>query len=56
MITQLQFSMIVWYMHDKYPNMSYRNIVSKIKKVRTISINQTFADKLEQRIDSLVKK
>ena len=44
-------SMMVMCLHDKYPDMSYRDIVAKIKKVRSISINQTFADKLERFVD-----
>jgi protein-tyrosine phosphatase len=39
-------SLIIYWMHTKYPEMSYEDVVNKIKTVRTISPNQTFADKL----------
>jgi len=39
-------SLIIYWMHTKYPDLSYEDVVNKIKTVRTISPNQTFADKL----------
>lgn len=37
-------TIIVLYLHHKYPDMTYYDVVTKIKQVRTISINKTFED------------
>jgi len=46
-------SMIALYLHHKYPELSYEEIINdRIKKVRSISINQTFADAIREKIDN----
>ena len=42
-------SMITLYLHDKYPDLTYEEIIGKIKKVRSISINKTFEDAIRSR-------
>jgi hypothetical protein len=45
-------SMIALYLHHKYPELSYEDIINyRIKKVRSISINQTFADAIRIKIN-----
>lgn len=44
-------SMIALYLHSKYPELSYEEIINKrIKKFRSISINQTFSDAIRRKI------
>jgi hypothetical protein len=44
-------SMVALYLHHKYPKLTYEEIIKEIKKVRSISINQTFADAIKYKID-----
>ncbi len=41
-------SMIMMWLHSRYLNLTYDEAIAKIKEVRTISINQTFADVLRE--------
>lgn len=46
-------TIITMYLHHKYPHYTYYNIVAKIKKVRSISINKSFEDYLISNWDKL---
>lgn len=46
-------TIITMYLHHKYPNYTYFDIVNKIKKHRSISINKTFEDYLISNWDKL---
>ena len=39
-------TIIIMYLHHKYPDYTYYDIVAKIKQVRSISLNKTFEDYL----------
>ncbi len=44
-------SMIALYLHSKYPNLSYEEIINKkIKPFRSISINKNFEDAIRSKI------
>ena len=45
-------SMMVLWLHTVHPALSYRELVALISKKRTISINLTFADRLQAIIDT----
>ena len=46
-------SMIALYLHDKYPELSYEEIINdRINKFRSISINQTFSEAIIQKINN----
>jgi protein tyrosine/serine phosphatase len=46
-------SMIALYLHHKYPELSYEEIINdRINKFRCISINQTFTEAIMQKINN----
>jgi protein-tyrosine phosphatase len=50
-------SMIALYLHHKYPELSYEEIINnRIKKFRSISINQTFSEAIRNKIQQKSKR
>lgn len=46
-------SMIALYLHHKYPELSYEEIINdRINKIRSISINKTFSEAIMQKINN----
>jgi protein tyrosine/serine phosphatase len=46
-------SMIALYLHHKYPELSYEEIINdRINKIRSISINKTFTEAIIQKINN----
>ena len=50
-------SMIALYLHDKYPELSYEEIINdRIEKFRSISINQAFSEAIIQKINNVTAR